>query len=82
MHEELKTEILAIINSINDKEVLAAIKELVKYYKEEKDIIDDMNSEQLKGLDDAIKKADEGKRINWEGFKTEIKDWQTGNRTN
>jgi len=82
MHEALKAEIFAMINSINDDETLASIKELVKYYKEEKDIVDDMNEEKLTDLDEAIKEADRDKIIAREEFKTEIKDWQTGNRTN
>lgn len=82
MHEALKAEIFAMINSIDDISTLASIKELVKYYKEEKDIIEDMNDEQLNDIEDAIKKADEQKLTARQDFKTEITDWQTGNRTN
>ena len=52
------------------------VMEDVAYYTNNKDIMDDLNEEQLKELDEAISEADNNETIDWEDFKKEMNEWK------
>ncbi len=48
----------------------------VSFYASETDIVDELNNEQVKELDEAIKQADNGESISLDQFKKEIDEWR------
>lgn len=49
----------------------------VAFYTSKKDIIDELNKEQIKELDKAIEESDKKETIPWEDFKKEMNEWRT-----
>ena len=76
MSKEVKSKIYQIVNSIEDENVLQMIMEDVAYYITNEDIIDELNEEQLKELNEAISEADNNETIDWEDFKKEMNEWK------
>ena len=48
----------------------------VAFYATKTDIVDELNSTQLKELDKAIKEADNKETVSWNDFKKEMKEWK------
>jgi hypothetical protein len=48
----------------------------VAFYATKKDMVDELNPNQLKELDKAIKEADNKETIPWDEFKKEMKEWK------
>ncbi len=48
----------------------------VAFYPTKKDITDELNSDQLKELDKAIKDADHKETTDWNNFKKEMNEWR------
>ncbi|HEV8283417.1 MAG TPA: hypothetical protein VGQ09_03860 [Chitinophagaceae bacterium] len=65
-----------MLESIDDDTVLNQLMEDVAFYAKKKDILDELNTEQLKELDEAIKEADNKKTISWDEFKKEMNEWR------
>ncbi len=76
MPQAVKTKIYRIIDGIEDETVLNQIMEDVSFYASETDIVDELNNEQVKELDEAIKQADNGESISLDQFKKEIDEWR------
>ncbi len=76
MPQAVKTKIYRIIGGIEDETVLNQIMEDVSFYASETDIVDELNNEQVKELDEAIKQADNGESISLDQFKKEIDEWR------
>lgn len=80
--EELKKELHALIDSIDDEETLNVLHDdVVPYVIEgrvkESDEEEYLTHEQEKELEAAIKEADSGKTISWEEFLNATKQWRT-----
>ncbi|MEP6466761.1 MAG: hypothetical protein ABJB05_10670 [Parafilimonas sp.] len=80
MSSELKSKIYELIDSIEDKNILQIWTEDVAYYAEKKDIIDELNEERQKELEEAISEVDNNEIIEWKDFKNEMNEWKK--RTN
>lgn len=76
MSKEVKSKIHLLIDSIEDENILQLVMEDIAYYANNKDILDDLNEEQLKELDEAISEADNNKTIDWKDFKKEMDGWK------
>jgi hypothetical protein len=76
MNNELKSKIYKLVDSIEDQNVLQMLMEDIAYYANKKDIIDELNKEQLKELNEAISEADNNETIGWEDFKKEMNEWK------
>jgi hypothetical protein len=76
MSKDIKTKIYKMLESIDDDTVLNQLMEDVAFYAKKKDILDELNTEQLKELDEAIKEADNKKTISWDEFKKEMNEWR------
>jgi hypothetical protein len=79
--EELKKELYALIDSIDDEETLNVLHDdvvpLVMEQHTETDTADELSPEQQKRLDAAIKEADEGKVISLAEFYRRMAKWHT-----
>ena len=73
MSKEVKSKIYQLVNTIEDENVLQMIMEDVAYYVSNRDIVDELNTEQQKELNEAISEADNNETVDWEDFKKEIK---------
>lgn len=76
MSKAVKTKIVQMLEGIDDESVLNQVMEDVAFYATKKDIVDELNTEQLKELDKAIKEADNKKIIPWDDFKKEMNEWR------
>ena len=77
MNERIKAEISQMPDEIEDEDILYMIKEDIAHYTKEKDIVDDLDPEQLKGLDEAIHEAENNTgTVSWEDFKMEMNEWK------
>ncbi len=76
MNEDIRAEISRILDSINDENVLYMIKEDVAWYKGDKDILDELDDEQLADLEIGIKEADNNETVSWDDFKKEMGEWK------
>jgi hypothetical protein len=76
MNEKVKSKIYELINSIKDENVLQMVMEDVAYYASNRDVIDDLDEQQLKELNDAISEANNNETIEWEDFKKEMDEWK------
>jgi hypothetical protein len=65
-----------LVNTIEDENVLQMIMEDVAYYVSNKDIVDELNTEQQKELDEAISEADNNETVDWKDFKKEMNEWK------
>lgn len=76
MSKAVKTKIYQLLEGIEDETVLNQVMEDVAFYAAKNDIVDELNSTQLKELDKAIKEADNKETITWDDFKKEMKEWK------
>ena len=76
MSKIVKTKIYQLLEGIEDEAVLNQVMEEVAFYATKKDVVDELNSDQLKELDKAIEEADNKETISWDDFKKEMKDWK------
>jgi hypothetical protein len=76
MSKAVKSKIYKMLEEIEDESVLNQVMEDVAFYATKKDILDDLDKEQLKELDKAIEEADKKETIPWEDFKKEMNEWR------
>ena len=76
MSKIIKTKIVQLLENIEDETILNQVMEDVTFYTSKKDIIDDLNVQQKKELDEAIKEADNKDTIPWKEFKDELNEWK------
>ena len=79
MSKEVKSKIQQMVEGIEDEAVLNQVMEDVAFYASKKDIVDELNPEQLKELDEAIKEADNKETISLDEFK---RIWMNGEKNN
>ncbi len=75
MQSKLKEEIHRMIDEIEDEAALMLIKEKLAAYVTE-DIAEDLNEEQLKELNEALKEAGKGETVSYEEYVNHIKEWK------
>lgn len=76
MSKAVKSKIYQLLDGIKDEHILNQVMEDVAFYASEKDIVDALDEEQLKELDEAVKEADKKETIHWEDFKKEMNEWR------
>ena len=76
MSKAVKTKIYQLLEGIEDEAVLNQVMEDVAFYATKKDIVDELNPDQLKELDKAIRETDNKETISWDDFKKEMKEWK------
>lgn len=76
MSKAVKSKIVQMLESIEDETVLNQVMEDVAFYATKKDIVDELNPNQLKELDKAIEEADNKETISWDDFKKEMNEWR------
>ena len=59
---------------IEDESVLNQVMEEVAFYATKKDVVDELNTEQLNELDRVIAEADNKETITWDDFKKEMNE--------
>ena len=75
MSTEVKSQIYQMLESIEDECILNQVMEEVAFYASKNDIADNLDIEQVKELDKAIKEADNKDTIAWNDFKKEMNEW-------
>ena len=73
---EKSKKIYELVEGIEDEAVLNQVMENVAFYATKNDIVDELNSDQLKELDKAIQEADNNETITWSDFKKEMNEWR------
>jgi hypothetical protein len=76
MSKLIKSKIYELLEGIDDEAVLNQVMEDLAFYASKKDIVDELNTEQLSALDEAIIDADNNETISWEDFKKEMTEWR------
>ena len=76
MSKVVKSKIYQLLESIEDETVLNQEMEEMNFYASKKDVVDELNPDQLKELDNAIEEADNKETISWHDFKKEMKEWK------
>ena len=76
MSKVVKSKIYQLLEGIEDEAILNQVMEDVSFYASKKDITDELNTEQLSALDEAINEADNKETISWEDFKKEMNEWR------
>jgi hypothetical protein len=76
MSKAVKSKIYKMLENIDDESVLNQVMEDVAFYATKKDIVDELNQNQLKELDKAIEEADNKETISWDDFKKEMNEWR------
>ncbi len=76
MSKIVKTKIYQLLEGIEDEAVLNQVMEEVAFYATKKDVVDELNPDQLKELDKAIEEADSKETISWDDFKKEMNEWK------
>ena len=76
MSKVVKSKIYQLLESIEDEGVLNQVMEEVAFYATKKDVVDELNPDQLKELDNATEEADNKETISWHDFKKEMKEWK------
>jgi phage terminase small subunit len=76
MSKTVKLKIYQLLEGIEDETVLNQVMEDVAFYASKKDIVDNLNADQLKELDKAIEEADNKETIDWNDFKKEMDEWR------
>ena len=61
---------------IEEESVLNQVMEEVAFYATKKDVVDELNTDQLNELDKAIAEADNKETITWDDFKKEMNEWR------
>ena len=76
MSKVVKSKIYQLLESIEDETVLNQEMEEMNFYASKKDVVDELNPDQLKELDNAIEETDNKETISWHDFKKEMKAWK------
>ncbi len=74
---EKSKRIVELLECIEDEVVLTQVMEDVAFYASKKDIVDELNAEQLNELDKAIEEANKNETISWNAFKNEMTEWRS-----
>ena len=74
---EKSKRIVELLECIEDEVVLNQVMEDVAFYASKKDIVDELNAEQLNDLDKAIEEANNNETISWNAFKNEMMGWRS-----
>ena len=74
---EKSKRIVELLECIEDEVVLNQVMEDVAFYASKKDIVDELNAEQLNDLDKAIEEANNNETISWNAFKNEMTEWRS-----
>ena len=74
---EKSKRIVELLECIEDEVVLTQVMEDVAFYASKKDIVDELNTEQLNELDKAIEKTNNNETISWNAFKNEMTEWRS-----
>ena len=74
---EKSKKIVELLDCIEDEVVLNQVMEDVAFYASKKDIVDELNAEQLNELDKAIEEANKNETISWNAFKNEMTEWRS-----
>ena len=69
---EKSKKIYRLLEGIEDEAVLNQVMENVTFYANKKDIVDELEPDQLKELDKAIEEADNKETVSWDDFKKEM----------
>ena len=69
---EKSKKIYRLLEGIEDEAVLNQVMENVTFYATKKDIVDELNADQLKELDKAIEEEDNKETVSWDDFKKEM----------
>ncbi len=81
--EDLKKELHALIDTIDDEDILNVLNDDIVPYvienrtKEKDDEEDDLTSDQEKELAEAIRQVDAGETMTFDEFKQKISGWHT-----
>ena len=78
MEQSVKSKIFKMVEGIDDENVLRMVMEDVAFYAGKQDVTDELNADQLKELDAALKEADNKDTIDWSDFKKEMGEWKKG----
>ena len=76
MNKAVKAKIYQMPEGIEDESVLNQVMEEVAFYATKKDVVDELNTDQLNELDKAIAEADNKETITWDDFKKEMNEWR------
>lgn len=76
MPSEVKVKIYRLLEEIEDEVALNHLMEEISFYASKKDIIDELDKQQIEELDKAISEAEQGKTIPVEDFKKEMNEWR------
>ena len=76
MNKAVKAKIYQMPEGIEDESVLNQVMEEVAFYATKKDVVDELNTEQLNELDRVIAEADNKETITWDDFKKEMNEWR------
>ena len=63
-----------MLEGIEDESVLNQVMEEVAFYATKKDVVDELNTDQLNELDKVIAEADNKETITWDDFKKEMNE--------
>ena len=74
MNKAVKAKIYQMPEGIEDESVLNQVMEDVAFYATKKDVVDELNTDQLNELDKAIAEADNKETITWDDFKKEMNE--------
>lgn len=69
INKAVKTKIYQLLEGTEDETVLNQVMEDVAFYANKKDVVDELNTDQLKELNKAIEVADNKETIFWDDFK-------------
>jgi hypothetical protein len=78
---EIRNKFHDLIEHIHDTHILQKFYQAMNFYRikrYEDDILDDLSDSQQARLKESIRQGDEGKTIDHQQMKTEIKEWLTG----
>ncbi len=76
MSKAVKSKIYQMLETIEDELVLTQVMEEVAFYASTKDIVDNLNKEQMNELDKSIEEANNNNVITLGDFKKEINEWR------
>lgn len=74
---EKSKRIIELLERIEDEVVLDQVMEDVAFYASNKDIVDELNTDQLKDLHQAIDEANNNDTNSWNAIKAEMLEWRS-----
>lgn len=76
MNNTIKDRIHKLVDSIHNEETLNQVMEDVAFYSSKEDVVDNLNANQLKELEAAMKEADNNEVTTWAEFRNELGEWK------